>query len=241
MLLWVTKYTIRGLADQTVFFTIKVIISSGCLWALLIQPGYGVCLSYSEHHFWISFQTPDGQQVFTLTCWQVGRWSAARLIAMIFPAGLVRRPHWTAVSLALFHCPGAGLPFTFHQCLTPTHLLQEAFFNILWLYPGLFLLPGGGDDYKIGNVTFTNKVVKSLESGEKIKWDRSSKSAKTPRSKTKRQGTGDTPWTWWSRFFRSQLLAGSLIYLINHSVTQLTHQLNMRNEVGNMETKESQG
>lgn len=159
-----------GLADQTVFFIIKVIISSSCLWELLIQPRYGVCLSYSEHHIWISFQTPDGQQVFTLTCWQVGRWSAAWLIAMIFPAGLVRCPHGTAVSLALFHCPGAGLPFTFHQCLTPTHLLQEAFFNVLWLYPGLFLLPGGGSDYKICNVTLTNKVVKSLELGKKIKW-----------------------------------------------------------------------
>lgn len=132
-----------------------------------------MCLSYSEHRFWIRFQTPDGQQVFTLTCWQVGRWSAAWLIAMIFPAGLVRRPHRTAVSLALFHCPGAGLPFTFHQCLTPTHLLQEAFFNVLWLYPGLFLLPGGGGDYKFGNVTFTNKVVKSLESGKENKMSNS--------------------------------------------------------------------
>lgn len=61
--------------------------------------------------------------VSTLTCWEVCRWSTARLVAMVFPAGLVGGPNRAVVSLALLHCPGPGLPFTLHQCFAPIHLL----------------------------------------------------------------------------------------------------------------------
>lgn len=80
----------------------------------------------------------------SLTCWQVGRRRTARFVAVIFPTGLVRSPDRAAVSVALFHRPGAGLPLTFHESLTAAHLLQEAFLHVLWLYPGFLLLPGGG-------------------------------------------------------------------------------------------------
>lgn len=67
----------------------------------------------------------------TLTCRQVGGRRAARLVAVIFPAGLVRGPNRAAVPVALLHRPGAGLPLTLHQRLTATHLLQEALLNVL--------------------------------------------------------------------------------------------------------------
>lgn len=77
----------------------------------------------------------------TPTCCEVGRWGAAWIIAVVLPAGLVGGPYRTAVTLAFLNHPGAGLPLPFHQSLTPTQLLQEAFFNIFKLDPGLFLLP----------------------------------------------------------------------------------------------------
>lgn len=170
--------------------------------------------------------------------------------------------------MALLHCPGSGLPLALHQCLTSTHLLQEAFLHVFRLDPSLFLLSRGRWQ-QTNWLSSDQSYWVCVCCAQMSDWDNYSADWQTSNS-SDLLGAGlshtviikcqtgkslmthyyliclqrflntvfflcqnlllnqkNWPWTCRSGFFCSELLARSLINLIDHSVAQFTHELEM--------------